>query len=584
MLRFLLKLGLNEQLLLSFVAVIIGLMVGYGTILFHTLIELCQFLFMGSISENVGELVASLSWWWVLLMPVLGGLIVGPLVNFILPGSRGHGVPEVMVAAAMHDGKLELKDGLGKMLICSISIGCGGSVGREGPVIHLGATLASWLGQKLQLPARHLRTMLGCGAAAGIAASFNAPIAGVIFALEVILGDYGLATFSPIVLSSVTSTVVARSYLGDFPAFIVPHHTLVSIWELPVYVVLGLICGITSIAFIYTLFKVEDWFGRIPLPRYLKPALGGAMVGAIAIFYPQVMGVGYDSINQALLEDMAGWLMAALVIAKIIATAITLSSGFSGGVFTPSLFLGAMVGGAFGLFIHTLLPTLSSGPGAYTLVGMGAMAASVLGAPIASILMLFELTGDYRIMLALMVASIVASLLINQVYRDSIYTQALRRKNIDLRVSREESLLQQIAVRSIMRPAQDQTILETVPLRTIINRFQQGQESHLLVVDGDKHLHGIIAFQDIHDVGDGLEDLVLARDMAVQVNVTITPSDHLYHAFRLMGNNQIGLLPVVSEDHPRRVVGILTNHDVIHAYNRVLTERDNHQQQTLPGR
>ncbi|MBF0159246.1 MAG: chloride channel protein [Magnetococcales bacterium] len=574
MLRSLLKFGINEQLILSFIAVIIGLMVGYGTILFHTLIELCQFLFMGSTSENVGELVASLPPWWVLLMPVLGGLIVGPLVNFIMPGSRGHGVPEVMVAAAMHDGKLELKDGLGKMLICSISIGCGGSVGREGPVIHLGATLASWLGQKMQLPARHLRTVLGCGAAAGIAASFNAPIAGVIFALEVILGDYGLATFSPIVLSSVTSTVVARFYLGDFPAFIVPHHTLASIWELPAYVVLGLVCGITSIVFIYTLFKIEDWFGRVPLPRYLKPVLGGAMVGAIAIVYPQVMGVGYDTINQALLEEMAGWMMATLVIMKIIATAITLSSGFSGGVFTPSLFLGAMVGGAFGMLVHTLLPTLSSGPGAYTLVGMGAMAASVLGAPIASILMLFELTGDYRIMLALMVATIVASLLINQVYRDSIYTQALRRKNIDLRVSREESLLQQIAVQSIMRPADSHAIPETLPLRTIISRFQQGQESHLLVIDGNSRLHGIIAFQDIHDIGDGLEDLILARDMAIPIHVTITPSDHLYHAFQMMGSGPIGLLPVVSEEYPHRVVGMLTNHDVIHAYNRVLTERD----------
>ncbi|MBF0322081.1 MAG: chloride channel protein, partial [Magnetococcales bacterium] len=382
MLKFLNRLGVNEQITLSGMAVLIGIMVGYGSILFRRLIELCQYFFMGSGDEDVVSVLSELAWWHILLMPVLGGAILGPLVHFFLPGARGDGVPEVMVAVALKGGKINPKDGLGKILACALSIGCGGSVGREGPVVHLGATLASMFGGYLQMTTKHMRTMVGCGVAAGIAASFNAPIAGVMFSLEVIMGDYGLTTFSPVVLSAVIATVVARIHLGDFPAFIVPHYTLVSAWEIPAYVGLGLVCGLTGILFMHTLFKSEDLIRKIPVPIYYKPMLGGFVVGLIALKFPQIMGVGYDTMNHALREEILGMLMLALVFIKIIATAVTLGSGFSGGVFTPSLFLGAMVGGAYGTYAHSLFPALSAGSGAYALVGMGAMCASVLGAPI----------------------------------------------------------------------------------------------------------------------------------------------------------------------------------------------------------
>ncbi|MEO5377650.1 MAG: chloride channel protein [Magnetococcus sp. DMHC-6] len=575
MFRFINRLGANEHIFLSIIATIIGLMVGYGAILFRRLIEFFQFIFMGSGRETVVETLMGLPWWHILLMPVIGGLVVGPLVHFIFPGSRGHGVPEVMTAVALNGGKMRLKDGLGKMLACAMSIGSGGSVGREGPVVHLGATIASWFGQKLHMSSKHMRTMVGCGAAAGIAASFNAPIAGVMFALEVILADYGLATFSPIVLSSVIATVIARIHLGNFPAFIVPHYTLVSAWEIPSYVVLGLLCGVTGILFMHTIFTCEDLFAKVPIPRYLRPIIGGLGLGAIALVFPQVMGVGYDTMNLALLEEMAGPLMLVLIFAKIIATAITLGSGFSGGVFTPSLFLGAMVGGAFGTLTYHLFPALSGGPGAYALVGMGAMAASVLGAPIASILILFELTGDYRIMLALMVASIVATLLINQLYRDSIYTGCLRRKNIDLWSGRESGLLRHIFVSSIVWRTCE-VIPETLNIRLLKEKIRHSQEENFLVADSAGVLKGIISFQEIRGVAfeEGLEDLVLVRDIAMQELITVTPSNNLYDAFRRMGSHNVEQLPVVADNNPNQVLGIITDHDVIRAYNKALIERE----------
>ncbi|MBF0449106.1 MAG: chloride channel protein, partial [Magnetococcales bacterium] len=528
MVQFFKKLGFNEHFTLSIMAVVIGVVVGYGAILFRTLIEIFQHLFMGSGQENVVEILSELSWWYIILMPMIGGAIIGPLVHFFFPGSRGHGVPEVMSAVALHGGKMNLRDGLGKMLACSLSIGSGGSVGREGPVVHLGATIASWFGSKLNLSTRHMRTIVGCGAAAGIAASFNAPIAGVMFALEVILADYALATFSPIVLSSVIATVIARLHLGDFPAFIVPHYTLVSAWEIPAYVGLGVLCGVTGIIFMKVLFKSEDLFALIPIPRYLKPIIGGFLLGSIALIFPQVMGVGYDTMNIALLEEMAGPLMLTLILVKILATSVTLGSGFSGGVFTPSLFLGAMVGGSYGVFAHDLFPAISAGPGAYTLVGMGAMAAAVLGAPIASILILFELTGDYRIMLALMVASIVATVLINQVYRDSVYTSALRRHDIDLRSGREVGLMRHISIASIVK-REFETVAETMTIKQFKDRLHSCKEEIFLVLDADGMLSGIVSFQNIRGVAfeEGLEDLVLVRDIATRKVITINPENNL---------------------------------------------------------
>jgi CIC family chloride channel protein len=573
--RLLTLLSLNEHIVLSVVAVFIGLLVGYGAIAFRSLIGLFQSLFMGNGHEGVVLIIMGLPWWQILLMPMLGGLIVGVMVYYGLPRGGLGGVPEVMASVALHNGQMGLREGLIKMLASALSLGCGSSVGREGPVIHLGATLASAVGQRLNLTVRHMRTMVGCGAAAGIAASFNAPIAGVMFSLEVILADYGLATFSPIVLSSVIATVVARVHLGDYPAFIVPHYTLVSAWEIPAYVGLGLLCGLTGILFMSTLFQTEDLFARLPVHRVAKPVLGGLLVGALALLTPQIMGVGYDTMNLALLEEMGGLLLLVLLFAKIIATAIALGSGFVGGEFTPVLFLGAMVGGSFGTVVHGWIPELSAGAGAYALVGMGAMVAAVLGAPLASILILFELTSDYRIMLALMVSSIIATLLVSQIYRDSIYTRVLRRKNIQLWSGREAGILNQIAVSEAMQ-RDCEPLQEQMTIRQVREKISKSKDESYLVVDAAGSLRGVVTFREIRGVvcEEGMEDLVLVRDIAIQPEVTVRDEDSLYETLRRMGSAGLEQLPVLSARQPDRVVGMISDRDVIRAYNKALVERE----------
>ncbi|MBF0161886.1 MAG: chloride channel protein [Magnetococcales bacterium] len=573
--RFLSAFPVNEHIVLSVVAVFIGLLVGYGAIFFRALIALFQTLFMGDGHEGVVAIILTLPWWHVLLMLMLGGLIVGLLTHFFLSHTHIQGVPEVMASVALHGGRMNLRDGLVKMLASALSIGCGASVGREGPVIHLGATLAASLGGHLRVAPRHMRTIVGCGAAAGIAASFNAPIAGVMFALEVILADYGLATFSPIVLSSVIATVVARMHLGDYPAFIVPHYTLVSAWEIPAYVGLGLLCGLTAILFMATLFKTEEWMRRLPIPNYLRPILGGLGVGLLALLLPQVLGVGYDTMNLALLEEMEGGLLLVLLLAKIVATAVTLGSGFAGGEFTPVLFLGAMLGGSFGTVVHAWMPELAAGSGAYTLVGMGAMVAAVLGAPLTSILILFELTNDYRIMLALMLTSIVASLLVTQLYQDSVYTRGLRRKNIHLWSGRESGLLNQIPVAAVMQ-RDCERLLDTLSIRQMREQISRSQEEHYLVVDSAGRFKGLVSFQDIRGIlhEEGQEDLVLVRDIVSLSTVTVTDADNLYTAFRHMGVGDVEQLPVVSAAQPDHVVGMITDHDLVRAYNKALMERE----------
>ncbi|MFQ5467999.1 MAG: chloride channel protein, partial [Kiloniellaceae bacterium] len=383
----------TEHMYMVLVSVAIGLLGGLGAVGLRFFIR-----FVNSVAWRQGEYtldyLRGLPWWWKLAAPAAGGLIVGFIIHYVSREAKGHGVPEVMEAVALRGGRIRPRVVLAKLFASGISIGSGGSVGREGPIVQIGSALGSVIGQWLKLDERRLRTLVGCGAAAGIAGAFNAPVAGALFAVEIILGDFGVSQFSPIVISSVAATVVSRHFLGDFPAFTVPTYSLVNPNELLGYVLLGVLAAAVAVAFIRVLYAGEDFFEKIRLHAAPKALVGGLFVGAIGIWAPGVFGVGYEAINDALSNSATWHYMLLLVGLKIIAVSITIGSGGSGGIFAPSLFIGAMLGGALGTVMHGIWPASTAAAGAYALVGMGAVVAGATHAPITAILIIFELTND----------------------------------------------------------------------------------------------------------------------------------------------------------------------------------------------
>jgi CIC family chloride channel protein len=516
------QLRTNEHTIMAVMAVFVGLAGGLGAVGFRYLIRVIQTIAYGSSAELLG-VVKTIPWYGKVWIPALGGLFVGPLVYFLAREAKGHGVPEVMEAVALKGGVIRKRIVFVKSLASAISISSGGSVGREGPIVQIGSAIGSTLGQALKVSADRMRTLVGCGAAAGIAATFNSPIAGSMFALEIVLGDFGLATFSPIVISAVAATAVSRHFLGDIPAFIVPAYELISAWEFPLYLVLGLFCGAAGVAFTKTLYWVEDRFDDLKFPEYLKAILGGVFLGVAGLYFPQILGVGYGAIDLALMQKIAGWLMLVLVVVKVLATSITIGSGGSGGIFAPSLFVGAMAGGFFGGVVHHLLPAVTADPGAYSIVGMGAVVAATTHGPLTAILILFEMTGEYKIILPLMLSCIIGSITSGQLLRDSIYTLKLARRGIDIKEGKEVNVLKSILVGDVMS-RKVETIAEAMPLEEMADKISKSKYNSFPVLNADHQLVGILSFNDYSDAifDEDLKHLVVAKDLATPNVVTVS--------------------------------------------------------------
>jgi CIC family chloride channel protein len=564
-----------EKTFMVTVAIVIGLLGGLGAVGFRYLIQLVQRISWGDWDYSL-DLVASRPWWWILAIPAAGGLLVGPLVYFFAREAKGHGVPEVMEAVALRSGAIRPRLVVIKSLASAICIGTGGSVGREGPIVQIGSALGSSIGQVFQVSGRRLRTLVGCGAAAGIAATFNAPVAGALFAVEVILGDFAISQFSPIVISSVIATAVSRHYLGDIPAFIVPEYTLRSAWEFPIYLVLGLVAAAVSLAFVRGLYKLEDLWDAVPVKTWAKATLGGLMVGGIALFLPQVLGVGYEAIDAALSGQMAVTLLGGLILVKILATGITIGSGGSGGVFAPSLFLGAMTGGLVGTAAQRFFPAVTAGPGAYALVGMGAVVAGTTHAPITAILIIFELTSDYKLILPLMGACIISTLVTTGAMRESIYTMKLIRRGIDLHGGREVNVLKSLHVKDVMEPEM-MKVPESEPLGRLVEKATQSPSAYVYVTGPEDRLSGVIALPELRKVvgqADALGDLVVAAELARDDVPVVTPGQDLDTVMRIFGGKNREELPVVETVAGRRLTGVLTRRHLMDAYNQELMKRD----------
>jgi CIC family chloride channel protein len=556
------------------VASLIGLLGGYAAVGFRLLIQHLQQNVWNSPelpSEHYSllEWLQTMPWYWIVFIPAAGGLVVGLLVYYGAPEAKGHGVPEVMQAVAVAHGRIRARVVAIKALASSICIATGGSVGREGPIVQIGSAMGSSCGQILGLGPRRMRTLVGCGAAAGIAATFNAPVAGALFAVEVILGDFGVPQFSPIVISSVVATVVSRHFLGDFPAFDIPAYSMHHPAELLAYVLLGLLAGLVAIGFTRSVHTAEGIGERWKLFPPLKTMLGGLAIGLLALKVPEIMGVGYEAMNVALegKHELLSVLIV-LIVVKMLAVSITLGTGGSGGIFAPSLFLGSMLGGAVGVAVHYFFP--SAAPvGAYALVGMGAVVASTTHAPITAIMILFELTTDYKIILPLMISSIIGTLVMTRLHGDSIYTIKLRDRGIKVRRGQDLNLLRSITVAEVMRH-DPLTVKPNEPLSGMLQRLFRGSETSLYVVDEHEVYHGVVALNALRPIledADSLSNLLVAMDTANADWPTVTADVTLDKVLQSLDAGYRDVMPVLDGD---KLVGVVHLEDVLERYRMEL--------------
>jgi len=567
---------LSETNILISLAIVVGIGTGFGALAFISLIEYARELFFGYSADALSGILKAGEdgyKWWIIAIPAAGGMLAGPIIYYFAREAKGHGVPEVMDAVARRGGIIRPRVAAVKALASAICIGSGGSAGREGPIIQIGSAIGSTIGQIFRMSGNRVKILVGCGAAAGISAVFNAPIAGIIFSLEIILGDFAIRTFAPVLLSSVLASVVTRLFLGNHPAFDVPAYELVSAWEIPLYVVLGGVCAIVAVLFTRVLGWSETFFDNLKIPEISKPAIGGLLLGVLGVFYPQVFADGYKTIDVALYGRMAFGLLFILIFLKIIATSLTLGSGNSGGIFAPSLFMGAMAGGAFGTLVHSIFPTITATPGAYALVGMAAVVGGTTHAPITAILIIFEMTNDYRIILPLMIAVTFSTLGARHLFRHSIYTIKLAARGIFLKAGKDLSVLKAIKTYEVM-DRNYETIAPRTHLKEIIYKIESSRESYFMMVDDNNRLTGIISFQDLRGVltKSGLHDLVIAQDIAHTDLITVTPEEDLEQAREKFAVQAMKLLPVVDPKNDNKILGVLRYDDMMTIYNKRLIE------------
>ena len=509
------------------------------------------------------------------------GVIVGFLIDRFASEAKGHGVPEVMEAIALRGGRIRPQVAAVKVMASSLTIGAGGSAGREGPIVQVGSALGSTLGQLLHFSEEHLRTLVACGSAAGIAATFNAPIAGALFALEVILGRLTVRHFGAIVISAVSASIVSRSFLGNQPAFSVPAFSINHLGEIPLYAILGVLAALMAALFIKLLYWTEELFDEWKVPLPLKTALGMFMTGLVVLAVPGnvVAGPGLDFMGETIAVDfdLTIGLMALLLFGKLFATTLTLGSGNSGGVFAPSLFMGAALGGIVGTAGKMLWPGVVANPGAYAIVGMAALFAGAARAPITAILIVFEMSNDYKLILPLMLSTVIATLLAEIIQPDSIYTLKLRLKGINWGGGRDQDVLQGVMVGEVARRNNLETLDKNASLSEVEEALVHSHYNSLPLLDEHGKLWGVVSVSDIEKVKlNAPEGSITAADIGtVWPHLRVAyPDETIGVALSRLGSRGLGRMPVVSRSDPYQLVGMIGRQDIIRAYDVALARRD----------
>ncbi len=560
----------NEYIRLTLLAVLVGFVAGLASIVFKIMIHFFQSQFWKGTS--IISTVSSQPWYITVIIPALGAVIISPFIYYGAREAKGHGVPEIMEALVFRGGRIHTKVAAVKALASSICIASGGSVGREGPIVQISSTIASSLGRLFHTNERGLRTLVAAGAGAGIGATFNAPIAGSLFAVEVLLGEFGIFSFSPVIIASVIATFTSRSITGDFSAFDVPAYTLSSIYEIGPYILLGIMSGLIAIIFIKSIYFFEDKFDSLRIHPLVKPVMGGLMVGLLGLGLPQILGLGYDSIDICLKTQTGILLALLLVFAKIISTSLTLGSGGSGGIFAPSLFIGAMSGNFVGSIFHSVFPNSISSPGGFSLVGMGAVAAAATHAPITAIIIIFELTNDYKIILPLMLSCIISSFMAAGLQKESIYTMKLKRRGILFKEGREMNILRALSVKDFI--SQDyQVFLNTEHVGNIINLAIGGKHHSFQIVDPENNYVGCFPLNQLKKLmleKDLLASFVIAQDLAVQA-INLDYKDNLEQAMKIFGHEDVAEIAILKD---KKLIGVVKRKDVIEAYNHEILKRE----------
>lgn len=586
----------GEGTMMVVIASFIGLAAGVANILFRSTEEFVRHLFFeGGLAKILGEdglsayhngdvflfKHAGLSVWLLPLIPIAGMILLIPLAYFYPGEVNGYGFTKFLRKVNLEGGRIKFRTILLKTFSTSLTIGTGGSAGVEGPIAQVGGAVGSQVGQFFRVSGDRMKVYIAAGCAGGIGAMFNAPMAGVFFASEIVLlGTYEMSSFSALVISSAIATVVARATYGESPAFPIPDYQIVnSLIEIPLYVLMGIIIGIVAVIHIKIFYHVRDRCQDIDINPYLKPIMGAAVVGVIGIFFPQIMGDGYFYIEKVLHGDGVLWVMMALVLLKIAATAITLGTGGAGGVFAPALFIGAMIGGAFGGICHMLFPELVAGPGAYAAVGIGAFLGATTHSPLTAIFLLFEMTGNYQIIIPVMLASIIGTVVAKHLEHDSIDTVDFSREGIDIHEGRETAIMKSLHVGLAMSEDVD-FISERANVNQLLKIFSMTDDSFYFPVLAETganagRMVGIISLQDVktilHD-----EELRLSAtvgNICARKVVTLTPNDTLYDAMTQFVVKGIEEIPVVESKDEMWVVGMLKRREVIAAYNREVLKR-----------
>ncbi len=578
--RFFNRFTFTQDTYLLLLGGIIGLLCGYGAVLYKKSIMLVKNLFFDMPGHFWGlkTLIGSKEWYSIIILimiPAVGGLIIGIISHYFKGAKKGEGIPNVIDAVASRGGVIPGSTGFLKTLGAVITIGTGGAGGNEGPIVMMGSSIASSIGRYLSASPERLKILVGCGAAAGLAAAYNAPLGGALFSMEIILRTFNAKSFSPIIIASVFATVVSRSYLGNEPAFKTSSFHLITNYEFIFYVILGVLAALTAVYFVRVFMKIDEAFDeRKKIPLWLRPAVGGLFVGIIGLYLPGIFSFSEAAVDNSIFNATPFIILFLLMIFKPIATGFTLGSGGNGGTFSPSIFTGAMLGGAFGQMVNYFFPQISAPPGAYALVGMAAVVAGTTHASLTALIMVFEMTNNYRIILPLMLTIIISTTLSKAILKGSLYTLKFDKegKGIDI-YGRKVSVLKKMFVNALLEK-NDDIVHENHSFQQILNSVKNSRFNNILVMNSEEKLVGKISFQDLRtaildEETRGILDFLVAGDLMTRELHSITNDRNSEYALELMEKEDIEYLPVLDKN-TGKYIGIVSKENILKKYQNEL--------------